>query len=231
MVTQCDSERLWNLEPICARWRGPLSIAVLAPIGEGDAARREALRVTRKCVPVRVSVREANETERRDRYPVNALRNLALDQRPRRTTHAWLLDVDFRPARYSRRVLTEAWRTAPTNAALVVPSFELEFAGGVPEDVDDTKTPADLAHLMACLDKAPRVKMGSMRQKGQRRLLFPRPGDAYCRPFHHHGSTPVWNQGSGAPRHRRDVLSVAASARWRGDAIDATLSPWPRRQT
>ena len=28
-------------------------------------------------------------------------------------------------------------------------------------------------------------------------------------------SLPVWNQISGAPRHRRDVVSVAASARWR----------------
>ena len=46
--------------------------------------------------------------------------------------------------------------------------------------------------------------------------------------------SPCGNQISGAPRRRRDIVSVAASARWRGDstsmawrfhAIDATLSP------
>ena len=37
---------------------------------------------------------------------------------------------------------------------------------------------------------------------------------------------PEWNRISGAPRHRRDVVPAMA---WRFHAIDATLSPWPRR--
>ena len=51
-----------------------------------------------------------------------------------------------------------------------------------------------------------------------------------CGPVLVEVSGPRGNQISGAPRHRRDAVSVAASARWRRfHAIDATLSPWPRR--
>jgi hypothetical protein len=32
----------------------------------------------------------------------------------------------------------------------------------------------------------------------------------------------VWKSNSGAQRHRRDVLSAAASARWRGDSTPST---------
>ena len=40
-----------------------------------------------------------------------------------------------------------------------------------------------------------------------------------------HAHAPVWKQIPDAPRHRRDVVPVTASARWRGasNAIDATL--------
>ena len=36
----------------------------------------------------------------------------------------------------------------------------------------------------------------------------------------------VWNQSSGAPRHRRDVVPVAASARWRGVSRPYNRTHW-----
>jgi hypothetical protein len=41
-----------------------------------------------------------------------------------------------------------------------------------------------------------------------------------------HGVTPSGDEVSGAPRHRRDVVPVAASARWRGGSRRDNLSHW-----
>ena len=92
VVTQTDAERLPKVRHLCDRWRGALSLAVLRPPElSSDAVSRDALAHASACAPVSIQVLDAVEW---GRYPVNALRNLALDGRPRETTHAWLLDID-----------------------------------------------------------------------------------------------------------------------------------------
>ena len=111
VVTQCDVGRLWNLDRICERWRGPVSVAVYAEAGGGEEARRAAYRNTARCSRAFVTVAEALSGEQ---YPVNRLRNLAWDACRSATTHAWFLDADFWPSEDAYDLATRPRHPRPT---------------------------------------------------------------------------------------------------------------------
>ena len=70
-----------------------------------------------------------------------------------------------------------------------------------------------LTHRWICAQASRRNSRAGTRSRAGATAAPPRRSPRLC-----------GNQISGAPRHRRDVLSVAASARWRG-----VFRPWTRR--
>ena len=70
-----------------------------------------------------------------------------------------------------------------------------------------------LTHRWICAQASRRNSRAATRSRAGATAAPPRRSPRLC-----------GNQISGAPRHRRDVLSVAASARWRG-----VFLPWTRR--
>ena len=71
-----------------------------------------------------------------------------------------------------------------------------------------------LTHRWICAQASRRNSRAATRSRAGATAAPPRRSPRLC-----------GNQISGAPRHRRDVLSVAASARWRGDSTPSTLVP------
>ena len=68
-----------------------------------------------------------------------------------------------------------------------------------------------LTHRWICAQASRRNSRAATRSRAGATAAPPRRSPRLC-----------GNQISGAPRHRRDVLSVAASARWRGDSTPST---------
>ena len=68
-----------------------------------------------------------------------------------------------------------------------------------------------LTHRWICAQASRRNSRAGTRSRAGATAAPPRRSPRLC-----------GNQISGAPRHRRDVLSVAASARWRGDSTPST---------
>lgn len=163
VVTQCDVGRLWNLDRICERWRGPVSVAVYAEAGGGEEARRAAYRNTARCSRAFVTVAEALSGEQ---YPVNRLRNLAWDACRSATTHAWFLDADFWPSRDAWETIAAAIRESESESegprALVVAAFEFKWEQFSAIDTGkrshgmraSQQIPATLEDLTKCLARA-----------------------------------------------------------------------------
>jgi hypothetical protein len=143
LVTQTSVERLWMLKKLCAAWDGPVSAAVYVTGNqlaiatakiEGSACARRG----------HVAYVQGKPTEQ---YPINALRNKALQWL---TTSHWLLtDVDLWPSQGARAtllcLLREPWAAAP-KTAIVVPAFATRHH-------DIRRMPATLETLAKCIGK------------------------------------------------------------------------------
>ena len=138
-TTQLSDDRLWMMEHHCAMYGPhPMSIAVYTNrtrtailadlkgmgcrIDSGDAAATTA--------HVTVAVLDAHAHGAWNSYPVNELRNLALEGV--RTTHALIADADFWPSTklheaLSHRAVRQQLFDDP-KLALVVPAFQLKRA-------------------------------------------------------------------------------------------------------
>ena len=139
VVTQLSVDRLPQLEAMCAAWNGVVSAAVLVP-PPGASGQQKAHRLVQesharvegnsgRCLlnsclveaPLGMSGYDAM-------YPINALRNAALDQAE--TELIFLLDVDFVPSSGLCSSLAQGYtelKEACTQhrVALVVPAFEM----------------------------------------------------------------------------------------------------------
>mmetsp|Transcript_4431 Transcript_4431/g.11351 ORF Transcript_4431/g.11351 Transcript_4431/m.11351 type:complete len:405 (+) Transcript_4431:204-1418(+) len=144
-----------------------------------------------KCAPAAVKVIKANFKDAR--YPVNTLRNLAWSMV--KTSHVFILDIDFWPSFDLRPVAELALRKLGTlglasqSTALVAPAFHLRVGGSDHSNqtrpIDKTLMPSDFDELLRCVTAYGDVA-------GWR-------GGASCAPFHHHGSTRFadWTVSSG----------------------------------
>jgi len=145
VVTQLSVDRLPRLEELCSAWCGVVSAAVLIP-SHGAPGRSKALREV-------ALLHKKVESQGRCRldlavvdamppatagydamYPINALRNIALEQA--QTDLVFLLDVDFVPSEGLYETLLSAFRELHHaclrhKAVLVVPAFEMEVGGPV----------------------------------------------------------------------------------------------------
>ena len=156
LVTQCSLDRIDRLQQQLASWRGPASVALYVDEQMGSAAAAEAeeaalarLRSASSEAASQLVVsllyraeepkaaeepKTAEDDGHTPLYPINALRNLALEQAT--TELVLLLDVDFVPSAGLLRdlkrdgALLDELRTS--RVALVLPAFEVNPAHKLP---------------------------------------------------------------------------------------------------
>ncbi|KAL8614335.1 Xylosyl- and glucuronyltransferase large1 [Nucella lapillus] len=125
LVAQLSMDRLQMLEMICRHWEGPISIALYMSDAEAQQFLRYALGsetlMSRKNIGYHIVYRDGQF------YPVNYLRNTALDQV--RTPYMFLSDIDFLPMyglyQYLKKAAT-MMDIGNDKKALVVPAFETQ---------------------------------------------------------------------------------------------------------
>ena len=123
MVLQMSVDRLTMLELVLSLWSGPVSLALYLSDAETqsflDLHSSSDLLRSRCNVGYHVVYKEGAH------YPVNTLRNLAMDRTS--TKYVFLADVDFLPSHGSFRALQTSVKTLlhdHPNRVLVVPAFE-----------------------------------------------------------------------------------------------------------
>ena len=121
LVAQMSMNRLHMLEPLCKSWGGPLSIALYAT--DADLRLLTSLIAASpflndfKKLALHVVFREGKF------YPVNRLRNIALDAAI--TPFVYLSDIDFLPASNLYHYIKEAITVLGTSQrALIIPAFQ-----------------------------------------------------------------------------------------------------------
>ncbi|GMH62788.1 hypothetical protein TrST_g12872 [Triparma strigata] len=134
IVTQCSIDRAERLKAMCKSWDGAISCAVHVPAGR-DGGFESILKtllglhkyVEQECA-CKLDLQLRQEHVVGDGlYPINALRNVALDAA--RTERVLLLDVDFEVSAGGNESLKRSARgvRAGAGVALVVPAFELSY--------------------------------------------------------------------------------------------------------
>merc|ERR1712195_297049 len=105
IVTQLSIDRLHRLRAMCSTWAGPVSAAVYVDSTMDCESLKQQLTEFHQHIDAAASCRldislvhaaESAESNYDQMYPINALRNAALDQAS--TALVFLLDVDFVPA-------------------------------------------------------------------------------------------------------------------------------------
>ncbi|KAJ1450244.1 glycosyl-transferase for dystroglycan-domain-containing protein [Pelagophyceae sp. CCMP2097] len=130
VTTQCSLDRLPRLAALAAAWDGPVVCAVHLP-----AAAKEPFDVLRAFQIQVESSSKASlhlialwEPLNDGLYPINALRNASLDAA--KTSHVWILDVDFIPSKNASATLQNAVEDLCDMQVLVVPAFEVAMSLG-----------------------------------------------------------------------------------------------------
>lgn len=125
LVAQLSMDRLQMLETICRHWEGPISLALYMSDAEVQQFLRYAISsnmlMSRKNVGYHVVYRDGQF------YPVNYLRNVALQQVT--TPYVFLSDIDFLPMYGLYEYLKKAvsmMDMKESNKALIVPAFETQ---------------------------------------------------------------------------------------------------------
>lgn len=129
LVVQSSLDRIWVLSETCLRWADPI-VAVVA-ISAEENQHEEANNLTawkEKCPQLNLILYHLNKENEStpEQYPVNVLRNKALDEV--RTSHILMVDVDFVPSQdlheTIRSVLVKQQiANDTTKQAMVVPAF------------------------------------------------------------------------------------------------------------
>lgn len=141
LVIQASVDRLWVLNETCRRWGDPIVAVVGLSVDEqshNDARAAALAGWEDKCPQLKLIVHKLDEEQAKpEMYPVNRLRNIALESVE--TSHILVVDVDFVPsdqlARTIRASLKERQQLreqadergiipSAERDALVVPAFE-----------------------------------------------------------------------------------------------------------
>ena len=100
LVVQATLDRIWVLDETCRRWKDPIVAVVGVQVNETRQANTAALAGWKdKCPHLTLIEHTLNVKEHEERpefYPVNHLRNIALDSV--QTSHVLVVDVDFVPS-------------------------------------------------------------------------------------------------------------------------------------
>jgi len=154
LVTQLSTDRLWIMKHQCERWPSPLPMAIsiyLPPHAQPQMPTeiRTRLEDELACDLTRMHVTlfQASPRSTLDQYPVNTLRNLALQSI--RTSHAAYIDSDFLISEGLQDDLLLATTHVVANdtkAALVMPAFDY-----VPDCQFQKQKQKQQQEIMACL--------------------------------------------------------------------------------
>lgn len=125
LVAQLSMDRLQMVEQLCKHWEGPISFALYMSDAEAQQflsyALGSAILRDRKNVAYHIVYRDGQF------YPVNFLRNVALQQV--NTPYVFLTDIDFLPMHglyeYLKRVISQM-SMETSKKALIVPAFETQ---------------------------------------------------------------------------------------------------------
>ena len=123
LVAQLSMDRLHMLEPLLARWDGPVSLALY--LTDPEAQQFVDFYESRPDLVSRCNVGYHVVYKEGDFYPINFLRNLALDNVV--TDYVFLSDIDFLPSWHILASLlssTSHLLADHPRRALVVPAFE-----------------------------------------------------------------------------------------------------------
>lgn len=146
LVIQSSLDRVWVLEETCRRWNDPI-VAVVTVTGEehrlGLGSSLSGWKD--KCPQLELIVYQLDEETEvsPEQYPINVLRNMALDLVE--TSHILVLDVDFVPSQNLHEtirsvLLQNLWKskddTTDANYAVVVPAFERVLLEPCTSDAD-----------------------------------------------------------------------------------------------
>lgn len=127
LVIQSSLERLWILKETCQRWKSPIVAAVYMPHGTEENHHCIVAAKT-SCSQLTIVPLEAAHDAAEWAYPVNRLRNMALDAV--RTSHILVADIDFVPSMnldetiQSTIVEQEPLINSTEQQAMIVPAFE-----------------------------------------------------------------------------------------------------------
>ena len=142
-VLQVSVDRLERVATVARFYTGPISCAVYIRNETTDVAAVLAVRDAERSVRERVDFHLLHFN--RTRYPVNNLRNLAIDSA--RTDYVFVLDADFVPNPRLHEDLVAAAGDVPpeTRRAFVVPAFEsdLKDADAYPKDKGELEQMVD----------------------------------------------------------------------------------------
>lgn len=129
LVVHLSIERLPVFEQLASHWTGPISVAIYLPESETDALedyiQSSEYLADRQDIGYHLVFRDKGLN-----YPINRLRNIALDQA--RTPNVYLSDVDFLPSHglheHLRRTISKLRDGQDLNPlekrAIVIPAFE-----------------------------------------------------------------------------------------------------------
>ncbi|KAK2715835.1 hypothetical protein QYM36_010410 [Artemia franciscana] len=125
LVAQLSMDRLQMVDALCANWEGPVSLALYLSDAEAQQflsyVQDSHLLRSRRNIAYHLVYKEGTL------YPVNFLRNIAMEQA--RTRYLFLTDIDFLPMIGLYSTLKKAVQTLKTETsikALVVPAFETQ---------------------------------------------------------------------------------------------------------
>jgi hypothetical protein len=158
LCTQLSTHRLWLAKEICTRWtQTPIVMLVYFPNEVIFANISEPFREEIEAACPQVNLLYAvNDDANQTLYPINLLRNLALEAA--QTSHVLLADADFLPSsdlsdeiQGALQVRQQARRhlQIPKDDldALVVPAFEFQFQWKSRQEAF-LKNPTELSHLV-----------------------------------------------------------------------------------
>ena len=135
LVVQFSIDRLSSFEKLCENWAGPISAAIFATDHETSTLENfyKSSDILNKRTNIGYHV--VFKTSHNDVYPINLLRNIALQQAS--TEFVFLLDVDFVPDPSLYSYLQSFFSNNPDTGkkAYVVPAFEnLYYNLGFPQN-------------------------------------------------------------------------------------------------
>ncbi|XP_046458581.1 LARGE xylosyl- and glucuronyltransferase 2-like [Daphnia pulex] len=142
-VAQLSLDRLQMIEPLCRLWEGPISLALY--LSDTEADQFHSFVTESHYLNSRTNIGYHVVYKQGSLYPVNLLRNVALEQAS--TPFVFLCDIDFLPMPNLYNTLKKAvqsLKVATENKALVVPAFESQRY--------QTKVPRTKAEVIAALD-------------------------------------------------------------------------------